>query len=114
MFDLLMSTLTQPANRGVVLPLSEIDAFCRRWKIVRLELFGSATRGELTANSDLDFLFTLADDARWGWNFVDACDELEAIVGRAVDLVSRRSIERSANPYRKQSILSSTELIYER
>jgi predicted nucleotidyltransferase len=109
-----MSTLIQPDNCQVALPLEEMKAFCQRWKIVRLELFGSAARGGLTANSDLDFLYTLADDARWGWNFVDACDELEAIVGRPVDLISRTSIERSTNPFRKQAILSSTQLIYER
>lgn len=109
-----MSTLMQPADCQVALPLGEVEAFCRRWKIIRLELFGSAARGELTPESDVDFLYTFSEDARWGWNFVDACEELEAIVGRAVDLVSRPAIERSANPYRKQAILSSTKLIYER
>ena len=109
-----MSTLLQPNQRQIALPLVEIEAFCRRWKIVRLELFGSATRGDLTAESDLDFLYTLADEARWGWDFVDAFDELETIVGRPVDLVNRTSIERSNNPFRKHAILSSTELIYER
>ena len=108
-----MSTLNLPGNCQVALPLDEIKAFCQRWKIVRLELFGSATRGKLTSDSDLDFLYTFADDARWGWTFVDACDELEAIVGRPVDLVSRSSIEQSTNPFR-QAILSSAELVYER
>jgi predicted nucleotidyltransferase len=108
-----MSTLTRPDKCQVALPLADIEAFCQRWKIIRLELFGSAARGELTADSDLDFLYTFADDARWGWKFVDAYDELEAIVGRPVDLVSRSSIERSTNPFRKQAILASTELIYE-
>jgi len=109
-----MSTLTQPAECQIALPLDEIAAFCERWKITRLELFGSSVRGELTAESDLDFLYTFADEAHWGWDFVNACDELESIVGRPVDLVSRPSIERSANPYRKQAILAATKLIYER
>lgn len=108
-----MPTLIQPANCQVALPLDEIEAFCQRWKIDRLELFGSATCKKFTADSDLDFLYTFATDARWGWEFVDACEELEAIVGRPVDLVSRTSIERSANPFRKEAILTSTELIYE-
>jgi uncharacterized protein len=109
-----MSILTQPDACQVALPLGEIEAFCERWKIVRLELFGSAIRGKLTDDSDLDFLYTFSDDAHWGLKFVDACEELESIVGRPVDLVSRSSIERSANPYRKQAILASTKLIYER
>jgi uncharacterized protein len=108
-----MPTLNLPENCQVALPLAELKAFCQRWKIVRLELFGSATRGVLTPDRDLDFLYTFADDARWGWTFVDACEELEEIVGRPVDLVSRSSIERSTNPFRKQAILSSAELVYE-
>ena len=95
------------------LPREQIEDFCRRWRITRLDLFGSAVKGELTAESDLDFLYTFADDAGWGWQFVDACDELEAIVGRPVDLVSRKSIEQSKNPYRKQMILPSTRTIYQ-
>jgi hypothetical protein len=109
-----MSTLIQPDQCQVTLPLDELREFCERWRIIRLELFGSAARRELAPDSDLDFLYTFADDARWGWEFVDACDELEQIVGRPVDLVSRTSIERSTNPFRKQSILSTTELVYER
>jgi predicted nucleotidyltransferase len=109
-----MATLTQPENCRLTLPLEKIEAFCRRWKIVRLELFGSATRDGFTAVSDLDFLYTFANDARWGWKFVDACEELEEIIGRPVDLVSRTSIERSTNPFRKEAILTSTEVIYER
>ena|SRR5882724_6165428 len=109
-----MSTLNLPDHCQVVLPLEAIQEFCQRWKIVRLELFGSAARGVLTPDSDLDFLYTFADDARWGWKFVDACEELEELVGRPVDLVSRSSIERSTNPFRKQAILSSAELVYER
>ena len=109
-----MSILAQPDSCHLALPLAEIEAFCERWKIVRLELFGSAVRGKLTDDSDLDFLYTFSEDARWGLKFVDACEELEFIVGRPVDLVSRPSIERSTNPYRKQAILSSTKLVYER
>lgn len=108
-----MATLIRPETCQFLLPLKEIASFCQRWKIVRLELFGSAVTGELKPESDLDFLYTFSDDAHWGWEFVDACEELEALVGRPVDLVSRSSIERSTNPYRKQSILMSAQLIYE-
>jgi len=39
-------------------------------------------------------------------------EELERIIGRPVDLVSRRAIERSRNEYRKRPILSCTTPIY--
>lgn len=39
-------------------------------------------------------------------------DELESLLGRDVDLVSRRGIERSANWIRREAILSTAEPIY--
>ena len=34
------------------------------------------------------------------------------IFGRSVDLLSRRAVEKSANPYRRNSILARTQPIY--
>jgi predicted nucleotidyltransferase len=38
-------------------------------------------------------------------------DELEAIFGRAVDLVSRKAVEASTNPIRKAAILDGARVI---
>ena len=86
----------------------------RRWGIVRLELFGSALRDDFDASSDVDLLYTAEDDAHWGFEFVTLCEEFEALFGRPVDLVSRRAVEQSDNPIRRQAILSSARTIYER
>lgn len=108
-----MQTLTAPDNLQIELPLQRIADFCRRWKIAKLEVFGSALRDEFGPESDLDFLYTFAQDTRWGWDFVRAYDELERLVGRRVDLVSRRAIEQSRNPFRKREILNTARVIYE-
>ena len=39
-------------------------------------------------------------------------NELQQIVGRKVDLVSRRGIEASRNYLRRQAILSSAEVVH--
>jgi predicted nucleotidyltransferase len=39
-------------------------------------------------------------------------DELSEILGRNVDLLSRRGVEASRNPIRRQAILSSAQVIY--
>ena len=54
------------------------------------------------------------DDAHWGFEFVTLCEEFEALFGRPVDLVSRRAVEQSDNPIRRQAILGSARTIYER
>ena len=38
--------------------------------------------------------------------------ELEALLGRDVDLLTRRGVESSRNPLRRRKILESAEIIY--
>jgi uncharacterized protein len=108
-----MSVLTKPDALRVDLPMPEIADFCRKWQIRRLEVFGSALRHDFHTGSDLDFLYTFEDDAKWGWEVVSMRDELAALVGRPVDVVSRWAVERSRNYIRRESILSNVATIYE-
>jgi hypothetical protein len=90
-----------------------IHAFCQKWHITELALFGSALRTDFHAESDLDLLVTFGDDVRVSLlDMVHMTDELEAIVGRKVDLLTRRSVEQSANYLRRRDILSSARVIY--
>ena len=91
-----------------------VAELCRRWGIVRLELFGSALRDDFGRDSDIDLLYTAADDVHWGFEFVALCEEFEALFGRPVDLISRRAVEQSDNPIRRHAILSTARTIYER
>jgi predicted nucleotidyltransferase len=79
---------------------------------VRLEVFGSALRDDFGPQSDLDFLYVFSPESHIGWRFVDLCEELEQIVGRRVDMVSRNAIEQSTNAGRKQEILQTAQVIY--
>jgi uncharacterized protein len=91
----------------------KIGEFCRRRGISRLEAFGSVLRDDFREDSDVDFLATLRDDAHPTLlDWIAMKFELEEIVGRKVDLVSREGIERSKNEYRKRPILRSATPIY--
>lgn len=95
------------------LPIDRLAEFCRRWDIVRLEVFGSALRDDFGPESDLDFLFTFAPESRHGLlDLMAAEEELEKMLGRPVDLVSRPGIERSRNWIRRREILDSARLLY--
>lgn len=90
-----------------------VRQLCRERGIARLELFGSALRDDFREDSDVDLLATIRPGVKCGlFEWVELKEGLERIFGRSVDLVSRRAIERSTNPYRKHSILARTKPIY--
>ena len=94
-------------------PMDEIVRFCRRWKVRELAVFGSALRDDFGPDSDVDLLATFTDDAGWGlFDHVQMQQELEALLGRKVDLISRRAVERSHNWLRRREILKTAQVIY--
>lgn len=90
-----------------------LSQFCRERGIARLELFGSALRDDFRDESDVDLLVTLQIDAHPTLlDWADMQEKLAELLGRPVDLVSRRAIESSRNRYRKHSILSTATPIH--
>jgi predicted nucleotidyltransferase len=97
-------------NANVQLDRDALAAFCRRWGIRELSVFGSALREDFGADSDLDFLVSFRQGACWDlWELVAMRDDLMSIVGREVDIVVREALR---NPYRRKSILRNREPIY--
>jgi len=101
------------AQIKIEMPRDRIADFCRRWKITEFALFGSVLRDDFDPESDVDVLVTFAEDARWSlFDLVGMQEELERLLGRSVDLVERRAIEKSENYIRRRHILSSAEPVY--
>lgn len=63
-----------------------------------LQLFGSVGRGEERADSDIDLLVDLADTAGFG-DYLALAEELEALLGRRIDLIIRRSLSPHFRPF---------------
>ena len=96
-----------------LLPMDEIEAFCRRWKIVEFAVFGSVLRDDFRPDSDIDALVSFAEDASWSLlDHIGMEIELGEVVGRKVDLMTRRSIERSENWLLRERIIESAQIIY--
>ncbi len=92
----------------------ELRALCRRFHVRRLDLFGSAARGDFDPeHSDVDFLveFDREHPEALSFNtYFGLKEALEALLGRAVDLVEPRAVR---NPYLKASIEDSREPVFE-
>ena len=81
---------------------------CVRYGVARLEVFGSVSRGDDRADSDVDILYELSPGIRLGWNIENLADELAELFGRTVDLVSRVALHERLRP----SVLAEAQVLY--
>ena len=100
-------------NADLRTPTREIADFCERWQVTEFALFGSALRVDFGPDSDVDVLVSFDENAKHTlFDMSRMAEELEAMFGRRVDIVSRRGIEMSRNYLRRKMILESAEVIY--
>jgi hypothetical protein len=100
-------------NLLVALKSKDIVLFCKRWKIREFAVFGSILREDFRPESDVDVLVTFRRNADWGlFDHAQMQNELEALFGRKVDLITRRALERTQNQILRDRILNSTKVIF--
>jgi uncharacterized protein len=98
--------------------LAELDAkhdaigfLCRKHGVVSLDLFGSGTTDDWHAESDLDFIVVFQERSGPGLadRYLGLAEDLEALFGRPVDLLTPRSIR---NPYLQRAIDATRASVY--
>jgi predicted nucleotidyltransferase len=88
---------------------AKLASLCQRYQVRELSLFGSAARGEMRPDSDIDLLVEFLPDAQ-----VDLVDyaalmlDLSRLLGRKVDLVSKNGLK----PLIRNSVLEEARLVY--
>lgn len=85
---------------------------CKRHKVDKLYLFGSAVSGNFSEDSDIDVLVEInePDPLNKGELLLSLWNELEAYCGRKVDLLTNNALR---NPYLKESIERTKKLLYD-
>ena len=88
-----------------------IHDLCTRHKVARLFVFGSVITNRLKKNSDIDLIVDFRDIDAYDYadNYFDLKFSLENLFNRNVDLLEDKAIN---NPYLRQSIDSTKQLIY--
>jgi predicted nucleotidyltransferase len=81
--------------------------FCRRNGVRRLALFGSALRGDLRPESDLDLLVAFEPGRIPGLAFFAMQDELTGLLGRPVDLNTPAGL----SPLFRADVVRSAEVL---
>jgi hypothetical protein len=95
------------------LELKDFALFCKRWKIREFAVFGSILRDDFKPESDVDILVTFGQNAEWGlFDHVQIRNELESMLNRKVDLVTRRALEQTQNQISRDRILNSAKVIF--
>ena len=101
-------------NQTLQLGETQVDgpslaAVCRRYGVKELSLFGSAARGEMRPESDIDLMVEFEPGLRIGLiKFESLVEELELLAGRRVDLVTKRGLK----PWIRPTVLKDAQVIY--
>lgn len=93
--------------------LATLKDLCLKYRVERLDLFGSAAGDDFDPrSSDLDFLveFETMPPVEHADSFFGLLEALERLFGRRIDLLEPEPIE---NPYLWQSIMESRKVLYE-
>jgi predicted nucleotidyltransferase len=89
---------------------SEIVDLCKRLRVKKLDIFGSATTKTFGPGSDVDLLVQFDRQGDGLFNrYFDLKEGLERILNRNVDLITEESIQ---NPYFKQEVERTRRNVY--
>jgi len=105
-----VATMSQMLHLGnTAVDETRLADLCRRYHVKELSVFGSAARGQMKPDSDIDLLVEFLPDSQ-----VDLVDyaglmlDLSSLLGRKVDLVSKNGLK----PLIRDSVLQDARLVY--
>lgn len=105
-----METLIKLQAKGIPITEESLELVIKKYGIKELAVFGSSLRDDFNSDSDIDFLIEFEHSERISlFDLMDIQGYLESITKRSVDLVEPKSL---SNPYRRDAILSSKEVLY--
>ncbi len=94
---------------NIVIDATMLAALCRRYRVRELSLFGSAARGQMRPDSDIDLLVEFLPDAQTDLvDYAGLMLDLSRLLGRNVDLVSKNGLK----PLIRDSVLEEARLVY--
>ena len=96
------------------LPRAALTALCARWHVSYLAFFGSVLRDDFGPASDIDIIIDFEEGHVPGIEFVTLCNELEELMGRRVDVLTRAGLVAAPDLGVKARILESAETFHGR
>ena len=94
------------------IPKKEIAALCRKYGVKKLSVFGSAARGGMNPESDVDLMLEFDPASKTSlWDYPAMQDDFSALFDhRKVEFASPEILR---NPFRRKTILPDLKTLYE-
>ncbi len=91
--------------------INQIKKLCEKYRVRSFSAFGSVTREDFNANSDIDFVvdFKETDPFKYTDLYFKLKESLEKLLKRPIDLIEERAIK---NQYFKKELEETKVLIY--
>jgi hypothetical protein len=87
----------------------QLADLCRKYGLSELSVFGSVARGDEKPDSDVDLLYVRAPSTVLTYvHLMDLREELEALLGRTVDLVPKTGLHRLI----RDQVLADARVLY--
>jgi len=98
-------------NQHFELPMDKIVAFCEKYPIRKLSLFGSILRDDFRPDSDVDVLVEfLAEASVTYFDLAKMQMELSDLIEREIDLLTPGALSQ----YFQQKVMNTAQVVYER
>jgi predicted nucleotidyltransferase len=105
-----MTTTTQAFRSGIILPNDRIASLCEKYQVEELSVYGSVLRDDFGPDSDV--VFKDGDAGPWMSKVFDLEKDLTVLLGRKVEVATKRGVEQSANWMTQSAILDSAQVVY--
>jgi predicted nucleotidyltransferase len=96
-------------DRNVQIDSAALAELCARYHVRELSLFGSAARGEMRVDSDIDLLVDFLPEAETDLlDYAGLMLDLSELLARKVDLVSKNGLK----PPIRNSVIADARILY--
>ena len=105
-----MTVLDKLLINGITITENDINFIVKKYNVKELSIFGSSIREDFKITSDIDLLIEFNDSQNISlYDLLDIQEFFEKITKRSIDIVEPAGL---TNPYRKEAILKSKEILY--